>query len=68
MASPNFANRSPFPRPILSYLTVEENTPIEQADPLDPELSGKVFKNLLAAFRKPARLPASRPARSSPAR
>ena len=30
--------------------TVEENTPIEQEIALDPELSGKVFENLLAAY------------------
>jgi hypothetical protein len=30
--------------------TVEENTPIEQEVALDPELSGKVFENLLAAY------------------
>ena len=30
--------------------TVEENTPIEQDVALDPELLGKVFENLLAAY------------------
>ena len=30
--------------------TVEENTPIEQEVALDPELLGKVFENLLAAY------------------
>ena len=30
--------------------TVEENTPMEQAVALDPELLGKVFENLLGAF------------------
>jgi adenine-specific DNA-methyltransferase len=30
--------------------TVEENTPVEQEVALDPELSGKVFENLLAAY------------------
>ena len=30
--------------------TVEENTPVEQDVALDPELLGKVFENLLAAF------------------
>ena len=30
--------------------TVEENTPIEQEIALDPELLGKVFENLLAAY------------------
>jgi len=30
--------------------TVEENTPIEEEVALDPELSGKVFENLLAAY------------------
>ena len=37
---------------ILEYykFTVEENTPIEQEVALDPELLGKVFENLLAAY------------------
>ena len=30
--------------------TVEENTPVEQEVALDPELLGKVFENLLAAY------------------
>jgi hypothetical protein len=30
--------------------TIEENTPIEEEVALDPELSGKVFENLLAAY------------------
>ena len=30
--------------------TVEENTPAEQEVALDPELLGKVFENLLAAY------------------
>src|SRR5258706_736984 len=30
--------------------TIEENTPIEEAIALDPELLGKVFENLLAAY------------------
>ncbi|MEN6319412.1 MAG: TaqI-like C-terminal specificity domain-containing protein [Syntrophaceae bacterium] len=30
--------------------TIEENTPIEQEVALDPELSGKVFENLLAVY------------------
>jgi hypothetical protein len=30
--------------------TVAENTPIEEEIALDPELSGKVFENLLAAY------------------
>ena len=30
--------------------TVEENTPIEQDVALDPELLGRVFENLLAAY------------------
>ena len=30
--------------------TIEENTPVEQEVALDPELSGKVFENLLAAY------------------
>ena len=42
-------------RGLLSLLahykfTVEENTPIEQEVALDPELLGKVFENLLAAY------------------
>ena len=42
-------------RGLLSILehykfTVEENTPIEQEVALDPELLGKVFENLLAAY------------------
>ncbi len=38
--------------PLLSHykFTVEENTPIEQEVALDPELLGKVFENLLAAY------------------
>ena len=38
--------------PLLKHykFTVEENTPIEQEVALDPELLGKVFENLLAAF------------------
>ena len=38
--------------PLLSRykFTVEENTPIEQEVALDPELLGKVFENLLAAY------------------
>ncbi len=37
---------------LLSHykFTVEENTPIEQEVALDPELLGKVFENLLAAY------------------
>src|SRR5258705_13926125 len=30
--------------------TIAENTPIEEEVALDPELSGKVFENLLAAY------------------
>jgi hypothetical protein len=30
--------------------TIEENTPLDQDVALDPELSGKVFENLLAAY------------------
>jgi hypothetical protein len=30
--------------------TIEENTPLDQEVALDPELSGKVFENLLAAY------------------
>ena len=38
--------------PLLNHykFTVEENTPIEQEVALDPELLGKVFENLLAAY------------------
>ena len=38
--------------PMLKHykFTVEENTPIEQEVALDPELLGKVFENLLAAY------------------
>ena len=38
--------------PLLKHykFTVEENTPIEQEVALDPELLGKVFENLLAAY------------------
>ena len=38
--------------PLLEHykFTVEENTPIEQEVALDPELLGKVFENLLAAY------------------
>ena len=38
--------------PLLQHykFTVEENTPIEQEVALDPELLGKVFENLLAAY------------------
>ena len=38
--------------PLLTHykFTVEENTPIEQDVALDPELLGKVFENLLAAY------------------
>ena len=35
--------------------TVEENTPAEQEVALDPELLGKVFENLLAAFNPETR-------------
>ena len=35
--------------------TVEENTPVEQDVALDPELLGKVFENLLAAFNPETR-------------
>ena len=40
--------------------TVEENTPIEQDVALDPELLGKVFENLLAAFNPETRATARR--------
>ena len=38
--------------PLLGHykFTVEENTPIEQEVALDPELLGRVFENLLAAY------------------
>ena len=36
--------------------TVEENTPIEREVALDPELLGKVFENLLAAFNPETRV------------
>ena len=38
--------------PLLNHykFTVEENTPVEQEVALDPELLGKVFENLLAAY------------------
>ena len=38
--------------PLLTHykFTVEENTPIDQEVALDPELLGKVFENLLAAY------------------
>ena len=38
--------------PLLEHykFTVEENTPIDQEVALDPELLGRVFENLLAAF------------------
>lgn len=32
------------------YFTVEENTPLDQEVSLDPELLGKAFENLLAAY------------------
>lgn len=32
------------------YFTIEENTPLNQEIALDPELLGKIFENLLAAF------------------
>ena len=40
--------------------TVEENTPAEQEVALDPELLGKVFENLLAAFNPETRETARR--------
>ena len=38
--------------PLLEHykFTVEENTPIDQEVALDPELLGRVFENLLAAY------------------
>ena len=43
--------------PLLKHykFTVEENTPIEQEVALDPELLGKVFENLLAAYNPETR-------------
>ncbi|MDE2888723.1 MAG: Eco57I restriction-modification methylase domain-containing protein, partial [Gemmatimonadota bacterium] len=43
--------------PLLNHykFTVEENTPIEQEVALDPELLGKVFENLLAAYNPETR-------------
>ena len=43
--------------PLLDHykFTVEENTPIEQEVALDPELLGKVFENLLAAYNPETR-------------
>ena len=35
--------------------TIEENTPIEEEIALDPELLGKVFENLLAAYNPETR-------------
>ncbi len=40
--------------------TVEENTPVEQEVALDPELLGKVFENLLAAYNPETRESARR--------
>ena len=37
------------------HFTVEENTPLEQEVALDPELLGKVFENLLAAYNPETR-------------
>ena len=43
--------------PLLKHykFTVEENTPVEQEVALDPELLGKVFENLLAAYNPETR-------------
>lgn len=43
--------------PLLNHykFTVEENTPIEQEVALDPELLGRVFENLLAAYNPETR-------------
>ena len=35
--------------------TIEENTPLEEDVALDPELLGKVFENLLAAYNPETR-------------
>ena len=37
------------------HFTIEENTPLEQEVALDPELLGKVFENLLAAYNPETR-------------
>ena len=48
--------------PLLNHykFTVEENTPIEREVALDPELLGKVFENLLAAYNPETRETARR--------
>ena len=48
--------------PLLNHykFTVEENTPVEQEVALDPELLGKVFENLLAAYNPETRETARR--------
>ena len=45
-----FDNNGLFPLLNRYRFTVEENTPVEQEVALDPELLGKVFENLLAAY------------------
>ncbi len=45
-----FDNDGLFPLLNRYRFTVEENTPVEQEVALDPELLGKVFENLLAAY------------------
>lgn len=48
-------HRGLFPLLNKYKFTVEENTPIEQEVALDPELLGKVFENLLAAYNPETR-------------
>ena len=48
-------NQGLFPLLDRYKFTVEENTPIEQEVALDPELLGKVFENLLAAYNPETR-------------
>ena len=59
LSVPNYlffdATRGLFPLLTHYKLTVEENTPIEQEVALDPELLGKVFENLLAAYNPETR-------------
>lgn len=40
------------------HFTLEENTPLDEAVALDPELLGRVFENLLAAYNPETRLTA----------
>ena len=50
-----FDNDGLFPLLKRYKFTVEENTPIEQEVALDPELLGRVFENLLAAYNPETR-------------